>query len=203
MHERLQGVGLPERMTKRAKQIAKVAEKVAHAGDHFCTPKVVDDCLFDFFNGPVGLDPCSNSRSIIRSKKRYTAGGLHLPWERTNFENNPYSKMLRWVQKGSRELVLGGAQELVTLWPVATSTKWWKQATGCEPIDPEVEGGKEIWSPNPTLIFAKRIAFIGLSGKPEDGARHDPVFFYYGPEKRHRAFLRAFNSLINWSTRGR
>ncbi len=186
---------------QRKKRIVKQAKK--HAGDHFCTPHVVDDCLFDFFGGPVDLDPCSNSRSIIRSKEAYTVGGLHLPWRATNFENGPYSRMMIWVQKTMRELAIGRAKEVVTLWPVATSTKWWKTATGNMPVEPEVVGKKEIWAPNPTLIFTKRLAFIGLSGEQDDSARFDPVLFFYGPEKRHRAFLRSFNNLINWSTRGR
>ncbi len=172
------------------------------SSDHWCTPAVVDRCNLDFF-GKKYFDPCSNKVSILSTYKALTAGGLHLPWHRQTFENNPYSKMLRWVQKGARELAAGNVEELVTLWPVATSTVWWKQAVGNMPVPAPKTGGAEVWSPNPTIVFPKRLAFLDGNGKPVQGCRFDSVFFLYGPEKRHRQFLRSFNSLINWSTRGR
>jgi hypothetical protein len=174
--------------------------------DDWATPHEVDECLWQF-NGkkPVGGDPCSNSRSIIRARKRYTVGGLQLPWFRTTYENNPYSNMLRWVEKGAYEMSIGNVDELVTLWPVATSTVWWRRACGLEPIPPFVVGGKEIEISNPTLIFPKRIAFLDHRGKPIKGTRFDSVLFFYGrSEKRHREFRDAFSPLqIRWHARGR
>ena len=172
--------------------------------DDWCTPPEVDDCLFEFWGGPCDLDPCSNSVSIIRAKKALTAGGLHLPWKRHTFENNPYSKMLRWVDKSGVEVAKGHVRELVTLWPVATSTVWWKRAVGLEPIPPFAEGEKEIWMPNPQLVFPKRLAFLDENGQKVSGCRFDSVLFFYGKtERRRKDFLHAFSNLTNWSTKGR
>lgn len=180
--------------------------------DDWCTPHVVDVCLYDFFGGPADLDPCSNNRSIMRARKALTAGGLHLPWRKKTYSNPPYSQMLPWVEKGVREMTLdpktakarAHCEELVTLWPVAPSTIWWKRAVGLEPIPAMVKGGREITAMNPTLIFTKRLAFIDESGQAVSGCRFDSVLFFYGAkERRHKDFLHAFAPLINWSTRGR
>ena len=173
------------------------------SSDHWCTPEPVGSALDEFWDGPADLDPGSNSRSIVRARKAYTAGGLHLPWKKKTYANCPYSTMMPWVEKGAREIAAGNTDELVVLWPVASSTLWWKRAVGGEPIPPEVKGGKEIWSPNPTLVFPKRLAFLDENGRAVQGARFDSVLFFYGPDKRHRQFLRSFASLINWTTRGR
>jgi hypothetical protein len=172
--------------------------------DDWATPEEVCCRLDEFWGGPADLDPCSNGRSIVRSRKRYTAGGLHLPWRKSTFENNPYSKMLPWVEKGARELACGNTNELVTLWPVAPSTVWWKRAVGREPIPAEIKGGKEIEIGNPSLVFPKRLAFIDEKGKPVPGNRFDSVLFFYGKsEKRHTQFRRVFGDITNWCTRGR
>jgi hypothetical protein len=174
------------------------------SSDNWCSPPEIDALLYEFWSGPCDLDPCSNKRSIIRAKRALTAGGLHLPWKKKTYENNPYSKMDAWVDKGVRELAIGNVDELITLWPVAPSTRWWKRAVGLEPVQPEVKGGKEITVGNPSIIFPKRLAFIDERGRQIRGARFDSVIFFYGTtEKRHKDFRHVFGGIVNWQARGR
>lgn len=171
--------------------------------DDWCSPPEITDLLVEFWGGRCDLDPCSNGRSIVKAKRALTAGGLHLPWGKRTFENNPYSRMDPWVDKGAHEMAAGRTVELVTLWPVATSTRWWKRAVGFDPVAPELRDGKEVIVSNPTILFPKRLAFIDERGVQVKGCRFDSVLFFYGPERRHKIFGHVFSSLINWQTRGR
>ena len=159
-------------------------EAVLVDSDQWCSPRDIADPLAQFFGGPVGCDPCSNDRSIIRARVVYTWGGLSLPWRETTFMNNPYSCNIPWVGKALYEMRISNVRELVTLMMVAPSTVWW--ARMCS------------YRRNPRLLFTPRLKFIG-SGK--FGARFDTVLKYYG--HRHRAFEREFKHLTRWSAWGR
>lgn len=171
------------------------------SSDSYCTPPEVAEPLFEFFGGPVDLDPCSNPYSIIRAHRAYTAGGLHLPWggfkiprvgvAKTAYENNPYSKSTIWTRKGIEEMKAHRVLELVRLVMVSTSTAWWKSAMEDAPR-------------NPRLHFTKRLAFLlprRHNRDVEGGARFDSVLMYYG--QRHARFDKCFGHLAQWTRWGR
>lgn len=169
--------------------------------DHWCTPPAVADPLEAFFRGPVACDPCSNSRSIIKAVTTYTAGGLHLPWGRTTYRNEPYSRLEPWTDKSILEIDAGNVVELVGLEPVATSTRWWRKTTGLEPVlvphPTRKNRMREVFAPRGTHMFTKRINFINERGVVMKGVRHDSVLTYYGP--RRTAFKKAFRALESWT----
>jgi hypothetical protein len=173
--------------------------------DNWCTPPEVADPLEQFFGGPVDLDPCSNARSIIRAVQTYRAGGLHLPWAKTNFENPPYGRLDLWTDKGIYEIVVvERVRELVRLVPVATSTGWWRRAVAVDETpaiwgDAHEPRARLVRAPDPLILFTKRIAFLNEEGMPQSGARFDSVLFYYG--KRREAFRREFKAITSWEAR--
>ncbi len=184
------------------------------SSDSWCTPYEVSLPLVQFFGGPVGCDPCSNDRSIIKSDRRYVAGGLHQPWggwkmaggkiARTAYKNPPYSKTALWTEKGILELEggltdrHGNINELVDLVMASTSTAWWGR-------------GMRDTKRNPRVIFTKRLAFIDprprkVRGEDKRGlktasARFEPALIYYG--SRIRAFEREFATITSWLSWGR
>lgn len=166
--------------------------------DSWCSPPEIADPLAQFFAGPVDVDPCSNSRSIIRARMAYTAGGLTLPWrlrrpvDETCYENFPYSMPEHWTAKLLIELASGRVREHVRLSQMDTSTKWW--ADQC--IKPRR---------NPRILALKRIAFLDPfsdeSGMKRESCRFAPALTYYGP--RPQKFEREFAHLTRWTTWGR
>lgn len=198
------------------KQVVKA--KSTMDSDSWCSPRSVADPLYDFFDGPVGTDPCSNPNSIIRARRAFHAGGLHLPWTRpkdppTAYRNNPYSDTLSWICKAIREMKKREQplEEEVGLVMVATSTKWWRHMCGVEPVlvqpdwDRKLDRNythtgkmRELVPRNPRLLFTGRLKFIGDT---DQGARFDTVLTYYGP--RVTLFDRTFKHLTKWSTWGR
>lgn len=169
--------------------------------DSWCSPPVVADPLAQFFHGPVDVDPCSNSNSIIQSRVAYTAAGLHLPWklkrpvDRSAWENPPYSKGSLWAPKAVTELVLENVHELVRLVMVSTSTTWWGQQCGTVPV---WVNDRPRTARNPRIMFTQRLKFIG---DKTFGARFDTALVYYGP--RTRQFEKEFAHLARWMSWGR
>lgn len=161
------------------------------SSDEWCTPWPIVGPLAQFFGGPVGVDPCSNERSIVRADAHYSWGGLVRSWrskKKTAFMNNPYSTNDPWADKAVYEMKVGHVDELVTLMMVAPSTTWWR--TLC------VSSRR-----NPRLIFTPRLKFIGKPNGPKEGARFDTVLKYFG--RRHRAFEREFKHVTRWLAWGR
>ena len=160
--------------------------------DWWCSPPEVAGPLEQFFNGPVGCDPCSNPRSIIRARVAYTHGGLVLPWARTSYENPPYSAAGAWTDKAISEMKSGTVRELVRLTMASTSTAWWQRQC-------------LVPRRNPRLIFTKRLKFIDPfaedAGETRQGSRFEPVLTYFGP--RVTEFEREFKSIAMWMGWGR
>lgn len=165
------------------------------ATDDWCTCPDVEEGLYKFHRGPVGLDPCSNERSIIRARRRYTAGALHLPWDApTIFKNPPYSQLLPWTEYGIEQLqrtYRGRGKTMIDLVPATPSTEWWLKMLTAEPL----------------LIFTKRLPFINEQGVIDSGARFDCVLaLYHGAGWRDRGavaesrarFLAVFRGLTRW-----
>lgn len=94
--------------------------------DAWCTPKWLCDAL-PF----VDLDPCSNPRSAVRAKKKYSieAGqnGILLPWFGLVYVNGPYSDLTPFAQKLDVDYPkIGGAGFLVN---ADHSPEWWHTLT--------------------------------------------------------------------------
>lgn len=155
--------------------------------DEWCSPPEVALPLYDFW-GFADLDPCSNDRSVIRAKRRYTEHGLTLAWDPNTYANWPYSQNAAWATKARQELRIGNVRELVVLCMYAASTQWWQDLM----MKPRR---------NPRVIATKRLKFLGPDGKPVDSSRFEPALLYYGP--RSIAFDREFKSITMWSTWGR
>lgn len=175
--------------------------------DNWCSPGEVAEPLRRFARGRsnsygyVGLDPCSNDRSLILSRQRFVAGALHLPWRvdgkpTDGYENPPYSRLLAWAEKRRLELELGNLLEWTTLVPVATSTAWWGVTVQCDPL----------------VVFTKRIEFLNEQGVKEQGARFDSVLFLWAKDRNRRReqlsareelFLECFAPLVRSVVRGR
>jgi len=163
--------------------------------DNWCTPPEVSVPLEDFFGGPVGIDPATNDRSIIKSIVRYTELGLALPWykkaqgkNRSCFMNEPYSISGGFTDKANDEMHAERVTELVRLTTGSPSTAWWRRACKKSPR-------------NPRIIFTRRLSFIGPHGKKMSTCRFEPALLYYGP--RVAEFERAFKSIQRWTRWGR
>jgi hypothetical protein len=160
--------------------------------DAWCSPPEIADPLEEFFQGPVDVDPCSNSRSIIRARMAYAVFGLVRPWGRTTYENNPYSETGAWTEKAIAEMRCGNVRELVRLTMASTSSQWWRRQC-------------LVPRRNPRLLFTKRLKFIDPfaadDGEIRAGSRFEPVLTYFGP--RAARFDRCFRGITMWSTWGR
>jgi len=133
--------------------------------DQWCSPPEIAAALWEFFHGPVGVDPCSNKRSVIRARLSYMRGGLVLPWRsanprspRTVFENPPYSQGTEWARKAIAEMGCGNVCELVRLTMFVTSAAWWRGVC----LTPKR---------NPRILGLRRLAFID----PRPEARLNPT----------------------------
>lgn len=182
------------------------AAKSKMNSDAWCTGTSVAEPLEQFFDGPVGMDPCSNANSIINAMRALHAAGLHLSWtppevkKTTVYRNNPYSKSDPWIDKAIRELRKKErpVTEEVGLVMVSTSTGWWRRMCGVEPVLVPRDGKPlELWAPRARLLFTGRLKFRGDVGF---GARFDTVLTYYG--RRVREFEREFKHITKWSAWG-
>ncbi len=168
--------------------------------DWWCSPEEVAVRLVDFFNGPVGVDPCSNPRSVIQAVLTFQFGGLVRPWCRpkllakgdTVYENPPYSLGEEFTTKALGELENGHAKELVRLTMMSTSTYWWSRQCSFGPR-------------NPRILALRRLKFIDPfatePGKIRQSCRFEPALTYFGT--RTKAFDKIFGDLARWSAWGR
>ena len=134
------------------------------ASDTYCTPRWLTARL-----PLVDLDPCSNPRSTIRSRRSAMLergqDGLALPWSGSVFLNWPYSDPLPWAQKLRAELEAGRCTSAIILCKLDTSTMWWD-----ETIRPVQGVWPEQWHPftriafdEPPALVAARIARGGTA----------------------------------------
>ncbi len=182
---RLRALGLSLTSTETEYVSADTGKKMT--SDEWCTPPEIADPLFEFW-GQADGDPCSNDRSVVRARQRYTFGGLHRPWWKKTYQNHPYSKNEPWADKAVHEMRVGNVHELVVLCMTATSTVWWQTFM----LKPRR---------NPRVILTKRLKFLGPDGVPVDSSRFEPALIYYG--KNPKKFDRHFKHVAMWSTWGR
>jgi hypothetical protein len=163
--------------------------------DWWCSPAEIADPLEEFYGGPVGIDPCSNDRSIIRAVVALTYGGLVRSWrtaKRTGYQNDPYSQAGAWTDKMLRELRYGNLREHVRLSMFTPSTKWWVNMCATPRC-------------NPRILALKRISFLDPfadeAGQKRDSCRFELALTYFGP--RPERFTKVFAHLTRWTTWGR
>lgn len=128
--------------------------------DSYCTPRWITKRL-----PMVDLDPCSNKRSTVRSRKRVIAeeggNGLLIPWTGLSiFANTPYSNNLPWAIKA------WSAAAFCLLVNVAPSTKWWRAATEWE---------------SHVFLFRDRIDFVPPPGVETSSNDCDSCFIVNTP----------------------
>lgn len=173
--------------------------------DDWCSPPEVAEPMVQVFQGPVGVDPCSNERSLIRARHAYCGQvGLLLPWvvdedDASAYENPPYSELPAFTDKGVYEVVsVEHDLDLLRLVPAATSTGWFRRAVG---VDPVLVGRRELRVHPPLIMFTKRLSFIGANGRKQTSARFDCALILHTTKSslRRRA-LREFASITSWTS---
>jgi phage N-6-adenine-methyltransferase len=132
----------------------------------WCTPPEVLELVRRL--GPIGLDPCSNGRSVVRAPVEWRGkpgvDGLAQSWVGHGlvYCNPPYGRAIKvWMQKCATEGALGA--EIIALIPARTDTKWWHESV--------VEGADSV------CFWRGRIAFLGAT----QGAPFPSALIYYGP----------------------
>lgn len=143
------------------------------AKDDWCTPEVVLERVRRV--GDIGLDPCSNPRSIVNA--RHSAGraregewrdGLNMGWSGYGlvFLNPPYGRNIgKWVVKCAE------ADECIALLPARTDTKWFP------------------WDAASLAFWKGRLTFLGV----EHPAPFPSVLAYWG--YREPSFRDAFRGV--------
>lgn len=120
------------------------APLVARVRGSWCTPREIVDPLMSFTDGaPVGLDPCSNERSIVPATRVYTlADGLEPSeqhWGSDSVYCNPdFADTSPWMRK-----IVGHAG-----WAIA-----------CVLCDPSVSWWEHVWKADAICFPKRRIAF--------------------------------------------
>jgi site-specific DNA-methyltransferase (adenine-specific) len=147
---------------------------VSSARQDWCTPE--QELALVRALAPIGLDPCSNPRSIVFATTAWTEAddGLSRSWNGHGlvYVNPPYGRRTLpvWAQKCAAE---GESSEVVVLVPARTDTVWFQQN-----FAPPAATG---------VCFRRgRIRFLGARA----GATFPSAYVYFG--KRPRAFAHVF-----------
>lgn len=115
------------------------AALLSSASNDWCTPPCVLDLVRKL--GRIGLDPCSNPRSIVHAQVEFSPekdqDGLQLPWAASRspwgegmtddivYCNPPYGRALAdWADKIKAESYWGA--EILALVPARTDTAWFR-----------------------------------------------------------------------------
>jgi hypothetical protein len=121
---------------------------------HRCTPAEVMQLVYEVLGDPVGIDPCSNPRSIVKARRAVMLpeDGLSVPWHEygTGYVNPPFGRVEepRWVQKAIEEMALGW--EGIMLLPAKTGAPWFEKIYKHSPCicfygSPELDVEGRIW----------------------------------------------------------
>ncbi len=157
-----------------SKSLAALTASTGNRTDCWNTPQEVVHALLDFFDGPVELDPCSNSATTpnipcLRCLTEEDDGLSHL-WEaETVFVNHPYSDSKNWIPYARRMFDEGHAKEMILLIKLDISTKWFKAIAD-----------------RPWIAINKRLKF----GDSKGAAPFQSALFYLGPDPGR--FIAAF-----------
>ena len=134
--------------------------------------------------GPIGLDPCSNTHSIVRAQVEWILArdgdSLPKPWSGYGlvYVNHPYAPgvTVKWAEKCAKEGRAG--TELVQLCKATMGTKWFREHTRTADVILQWHG--RLKHPGPTA-----------NGKLEP-APFESALAYWGP--RPRVFMEAFKA---------
>ena len=145
--------------------------------DEWYTPKEIVDKVVEYFDGPVGLDPCSNSSEHpnIPCKRCFIEDedGLLWPWITTTvFMNHPYSDSKRWIPYAREQFDIGNYRECIMLIKLDVSTKWFRSIAD-----------------RPWIAINKRLRF----GDGKGAAPFQSALFYLGPDPGR--FFKVFGDL--------
>lgn len=150
---------------------------------HRCTPQPVLDLVYEVLGSPVGIDPCSNPRSIVQARRAVMLpeDGLSVPWHeyKTGYVNPPFGKVEepRWIRKAIQEAQLGW--EGILLLPSKTGAPWFEPIYQNSPC-------VCFWG-TPEFDVEGRIWFHEEDG----GATFNTEIVYLGP--RYEVFARVFS----------
>jgi phage N-6-adenine-methyltransferase len=102
--------------------------------DCWNTPKSFVEDVIVFFEGEVGLDPCSNDEENpnVPAKKVFTenTNGLQHDWIADSvFMNHPYSDSKNWIPYAVNQYEKGNSKEMILLIKLDVSTVWWKSVS--------------------------------------------------------------------------
>lgn len=157
--------------------------------EHWCTPIEFIEVVEKL--GNIGLDPCSNSQSVVPAQTKYTItdDGLAQSWAAKGlvYCNPPYGRTISaWISKANQEATLG--TEIIMLVPARPDTRWFhdliipnanavcfvkgriKFIDGTAAADEEVTSNSApfpslvaFWSPDPARVqqFMKVFSEIG------------------------------------------
>ncbi|HKY51667.1 MAG TPA: DNA N-6-adenine-methyltransferase [Candidatus Limnocylindria bacterium] len=117
--------------------------------DTWCTPQEVVDALLRFWPDGPDLDPCTNERSIVPCRRRYTLADCiepqHQEWRADDriYCNPPFSDTAPWARRMSMHT---GA------------------VVGCVLADPSVSWWRDIWSADAICFPDHRVKFLPPPG---------------------------------------
>jgi site-specific DNA-methyltransferase (adenine-specific) len=147
----------------------------------WCTPENVLERVRRV--GPIVLDPCSGSGSIVQAETTYDGppgiDGLQENWDRGGivFVNCPYGRAIGdWVSKCAIEH-LEREVEIILLVPARTDTRWWHEAV--------------VGVASSICFWRGRLTFLGAPA----GAPFPSAVIYYGQQKEK--FRNAFSD-VGW-----
>lgn len=146
----------------------------------WCTPPKYVEPITEFFGGNIGLDPCSNSESIVNAEVELCENGLELEWNKFEsvFVNPPYGRdgkttIYDWLKKCHISQT-----EIIVLIPVATNTKHWKDFVFKSSII--------------CFLGNTRLKFLINGNTNNKGASMSCCLVYWG--KREQDFIQKFSS---------
>lgn len=150
--------------------------------DSWCTPQEVVDCLVRFAEecetGVIDTDPCSNSRSIVPARTRYTIAddGLSKPWRGLVFVNPPYSDPTPWMLRCATAHIDNG-----------------RHVIACIKADPSVKWWSHVWTAKAICFPDHRIDFTPPPGVESSSNNFASALPYWG--SKTNAFERCFAPL--------
>jgi len=150
-----------------------LSKMVSSANQHWNTPPEVLDPIYQKF-GTIGLDPCSNSNSIVQANNKFAGpdidhDGLAESWQGYGlvFVNPPYGRKIKhWVKKCADEAALaknaGTNTEIILLGPARTDTKFFQKIV-CPTADKAIlwEGRLTFLGAPAPAVFPSFLAYWG------------------------------------------
>lgn len=166
--------------TGRAEQTHRLAALFTSKTDEWNTPERIARLVHEF--GEVGLDPCSNGRSLVDVRIRVTeTDGLAMPWRGHGlvFVNPPYGRsVIAWAREAWRQFNDAALpDECILFVPSRTDTAWFHDY---------------VFTATAVCFIRGRVEFVGTA-KRRGRCPFPSVLAYYG-DRRDR-FGEVFSQL--------